>query len=222
MAVQQMFFRGRGPTNARFIWSAVGISSITENADTLSGDVQLLISEVSGESVDSSALSGWTLLADLADPPDATGSRMRSYYRIRGAGAPGAIANVPGTDHRVFAVLNFRGVNTSNPIGTQTSPNGSAPLVDPTSGGMSVSTPGIAVFYGTRSDDSVSGFITSIASTTTTDAAERVDSGTSSGNGGGVFALTGYMAAAGVALMTVNQSRFPANGIAASVFFREA
>lgn len=177
---------------------AVGQAAINVAWPThATGDLGLLLVETSNEAP--AALSGWTQLAQLGTgTPGAGGAVMLTIYgRIAASSSEGAV-NVPDSgNHNIGVIMVFRGANASSPVDVSATGSGSgASITLP-----SVTTTGadrlVVCAVGDSWDNNSTARYSDWTHAGIASITERLDAGTTNGNGGGFGAATGERSIAG-------------------------
>ncbi len=168
-----------------------------------SGDVALLIVETANQAVTLSTPAGFVA---VTNSPQGTGTaagtsatRLTVFWKRATSSAEATPTVADSGDHQIARIITFRGVTASGNPWDVTAGNVAS------SASRTVTIPGttttvansLVVAIVARANDSSSSSASSWANSNLTSLTERIDGGTTSGNGGGFAVATGVKATAG-------------------------
>jgi hypothetical protein len=176
--------------------TGVGAISVPWGASHAADDLGVLVVETAGEAV--ATPSGWTAPANNVIDQLTAATRLTVFYRIATSGAESDAAVADPGNHAIAAILVFRGSDLTNPI----------PLIATSAGPASTTAgrfPGLVtqvadcmilnlMAWAIDASAAISG---TEANADLTNLTERLDAGSTDGDGGGIVAITGEKATAG-------------------------
>ena len=165
-------------------------------------DIGLVVIETSGNSADLTPPAGWAALpgTPVTDVATTAGSKLHVWWKRAASSAEAAVATGAGTDHIIARLYTFRGcVTTGNPwnvitTGTKTTASTTATIPSLTTTWDDTL---ITMIVGRPDDSSSISHFGVPVNANLTSLAERLESGTVNGNGGGFVLSTGIKALSG-------------------------
>jgi regulation of enolase protein 1 (concanavalin A-like superfamily) len=195
---------GSAPTYQAAGSAVSGTGAITPTWPThQSGDVALLVVESANQAISLSTAAGFV---EVTNSPQGTGTaagtaatRLAVYWKRAASSAEANPTVADSGDHQIARIITFRGVVASGNPWDVTAGNVAS------SASTSVSIPGATTTVANtlvaaivaRANDSSSAQASGWTNSNLTSLTERVDGGTTSGNGGGFAVATGVKATAG-------------------------